>query len=67
MQVTGSNQLEDPAIQGIIFQYSLDITERRRAEQEERMRSKMQALSENSIDLITRIDNEGKFFFFSSM
>jgi len=62
VEVTGTNQLEDPAIQGIIFN-TRDITERRRAEQEERMRSKMQALSENSIDLITRIDNEGKFFY----
>ncbi|HET8860174.1 PAS domain S-box protein [Marivirga sp.] len=66
VEVTGSNQLEDPAIQGIIFN-TRDITERRRAEQEERMRSKMQALSENSIDLITRIDNEGKFFYVNPM
>src|SRR5690606_21255136 len=29
-----------------------------RAEQEQRMRSKMQALSENSPDLITRLENE---------
>ena len=34
------------------------ITERRRAEQEQRMRSKMQALSENSLDLITRLEGE---------
>ncbi|WMN06359.1 PAS domain S-box protein [Marivirga arenosa] len=66
VEVTGTNQLEDPAIQGIIFN-TRDITERRRAEQEERMRSKMQALSENSIDLITRIDNEGKFFYVNPM
>lgn len=66
VEVTGTNQLEDPAIQGIIFN-TRDITERRRAEQEERMRSKMQALSENSLDLITRIDNEGKFFYVNPM
>lgn len=66
VEVTGSNQLSDPAIQGIIFNIR-DITERRRAEQEERMRSKMQALSENSLDLITRIDNEGKFFYVNPM
>ncbi|MBK6263659.1 PAS domain S-box protein [Marivirga sp. S37H4] len=66
VEVTGSNQLEDPAIQGIIFN-TRDITERRRAEQEERMRSKMQALSENSPDLITRIDSEGKFFYVNPM
>ncbi len=66
VEVTGSNQLEDPAIQGIIFN-TRDITERRRAEQEERMRSKMQALSENSLDLITRIDSDGKFFYVNPM
>ncbi len=66
VEMTGSNQLEDPAIQGIIFN-TRDITERRRAEQEERMRSKMQALSENSPDLITRIDSEGKFFYVNPM
>ncbi|PTB97797.1 pas/pac sensor protein [Marivirga lumbricoides] len=66
VEITGSNQLEDPAIQGIIFN-TRDITERRRAEQEERMRSKMQALSENSPDLITRIDSEGKFFYVNPM
>jgi PAS domain S-box-containing protein len=66
VEVTGSNQLDDPAIQGIIFN-TRDITEKRRAEQEERMRSKMQALSENSVDLIARIDNEGKFFYVNPM
>ena len=66
VEVTGTNQLDDPAIQGIIFN-TRDITERRRAEQEERMRSKMQALSENSLDLITRIDSEGKFFYVNPM
>jgi len=66
IEVTGTNHLEDPAIQGIIFN-TRDITERRRAEQEERMRSKMQALSENSLDLITRIDSEGKFFYVNPM
>ncbi len=66
IEVTGSNQLEDPAIQGIIYN-TRDITEKRRAEQEERMRSKMQALSENSIDLIARIDSEGKFFYVNPM
>lgn len=66
VEVTGTNQLEDPAIQGIIFN-TRDITEKRRAEQEERMRSKMQALSENSVDLIARIDSEGKFFYVNPM
>lgn len=62
IEATGTNLLDDPAVQGIILN-SRDITERRRAEQEERMRSKMQALSENSPDLITRLDQEGTTFY----
>ena len=58
IESTGTNFMSNPAIHGIIVN-STDITERRRAEQEQRMRSKMQALSENSPDLITRIENEG--------
>jgi PAS domain S-box-containing protein len=58
IESTGTNFLSNPAIQGIIVN-SRDITEKRRAEQEQRMRSKMQALSENSPDLITRLDNGG--------
>jgi PAS domain S-box-containing protein len=58
IESTGTNFLSNPAIQGIIVN-SRDITERRRAEQEQRMRSKMQALSENSPDLITRLENHG--------
>jgi serine phosphatase RsbU (regulator of sigma subunit) len=48
--------MSNPAIHGYILN-SRDITEHRRAEQEQRMRSKMQALSENSTDLITRLEN----------
>ncbi len=62
LEATGTNLLDDPAVQGVIVN-SRDITERRRAEQEERMRSKMQALSENSPDLITRLDQEGTTFY----
>jgi PAS domain-containing protein len=51
LEVTGRNLLDDPAIGGIIIN-SRDITERKRAEKEERMKSKMQSLSENSIELI---------------
>jgi PAS domain S-box-containing protein len=53
----GTNCMANPAIHGFILN-SRDITERRRAEQEQRMRSKMQALSENSPDLITRLEGE---------
>jgi PAS domain S-box-containing protein len=53
----GTNCMANPAIHGYILN-SRDITERRRAEQEQRMRSKMQALSENSLDLITRLEGD---------
>jgi PAS domain S-box-containing protein len=57
IESTGTNCMANPAIHGFILN-SRDITERRRAEQEQRMRSKMQALSENSPDLITRLEGE---------
>ncbi|MBT1696317.1 PAS domain S-box protein [Fulvivirgaceae bacterium PWU4] len=52
----GTNFMSNRVIHGYILN-SRDITERRRAEQEQRMRSKMQALSENSPDLITRLED----------
>ena len=57
IESTGTNCMSNPAIHGYILN-SRDITERRRAEQEQRMRSKMQALSENSPDLITRLEGD---------
>ncbi|MBN1951324.1 MAG: PAS domain S-box protein [Bacteroidales bacterium] len=62
LETTGRNLLKDPAIKGIILNSS-DITERKRAEKEERMRSKMQALSENSLDMILRLSTVGQFFY----
>lgn len=62
LEATGANLMSDPAIQGLLVN-SRDITERRRAEREERMRSQMQALSENSPDLITRLNHEGIIFY----
>ncbi|MGB3618241.1 MAG: PAS domain S-box protein, partial [Catalinimonas sp.] len=62
LEATGKNLLHDPAIQGIVIN-SRDITERRLAEREARMRGQMQALSENSPDLITRVNQEGTFFY----
>lgn len=56
VEATGTNAMSNPAIQGYIVN-SRDITQHRRAEQEQRMRSKMQALSENSTDLITRLED----------
>ncbi|MEJ0031899.1 MAG: PAS domain S-box protein [Bacteroidota bacterium] len=57
LETTSTNLTKNPAIHGFILN-SRDITERRRAEQEQRMRSKMQALSENSMDLITRLEGD---------
>jgi len=62
LEATGRNLLDDPAIEGIIINSS-DITERKRAEREERLKSKMQALSENSVDLIIRLSTIGQFFY----
>ncbi|MBO7477851.1 MAG: PAS domain S-box protein [Salinivirgaceae bacterium] len=66
IESTGRNLLDDPAINGIIIN-SRDITERKRAEKEERMKSKMQSLSENSLDLILRIGTNGQFFYANPM
>ena len=66
LETTGRNLLDDAAIDGIILN-SQDITERVRAEKEERMRSKMQALSENSVDVIVRVGVTGKFFYANPM
>ncbi|MBW3544270.1 MAG: PAS domain S-box protein [Bacteroidetes bacterium] len=62
LEATGTNMMADHAIQGIVVN-TRDITERRRAEQEQRMRSQMQALSENSPDLITRLNTKNEFFY----
>ena len=58
----GTNLLSDPAIQGIVLN-SRDITMRRKAQEEEKKSGQMQALSENSVDLIIRLNNEGQFFY----
>ncbi len=52
------NLLNDPSINGFIFN-TRDITESRLIEKEQRMKSRMQSLSENSLDLIFRISNTG--------
>ncbi|TAD99351.1 MAG: PAS domain S-box protein [Bacteroidetes bacterium] len=62
LEATGTNLLADQAIGGIVVN-SRDITERRLAEQEARMRGQMQSLSENSPDLITRMNEKGKVFY----
>lgn len=54
----GKNLLHDPAIRGLVFN-TRDVTARIRAEREERMKSRMQSLSENSPDMIIRINTNG--------
>ncbi len=62
LETKGQNLLHDPAIKGIIFN-TQDITERKRAEKEERMKSRMQSLSENSPDIILRISTTGRLVY----
>ena len=62
LETTGRNLIEDPAINGLILNTS-DITERKRAEKEQRMRGQMQTLSDNSPDIILRVDLNRQFFY----
>lgn len=62
LETVGRNLLHDPAINGIVLN-SRDITQRRIAEKEQIMRGKMQSLSENSRNLIIRLDLEGKIVY----
>jgi len=55
MEATGKNFLSDSVIKGIVIN-SRDISEQRMAAKEQRIRAKMQALSENSSDIIIRVD-----------
>lgn len=61
-ETTGRNFLDNKAIQGMILT-TRDITIHKLAEQEQRMKGQMQALSENSPDLIVRIGVQGKIFY----
>ena len=56
------NMLEDPSVNGIILNIN-DITEKYRAEKEERLRTRMQSLSENSLDMIIRLSLDGRFYY----
>ncbi|PWD99401.1 PAS domain S-box protein [Marinilabilia rubra] len=62
LETKGKNLLHDPAIRGVIFN-TQDITERKRAEKEEQMKSRMQSLSENSPDMIMRVNMMGKLVY----
>jgi PAS domain S-box-containing protein len=58
----GLNMLHDPAINGIIVN-ARDVTSTVMAERESKIRTEMQALSENSTDIIARINKFGVFFY----
>jgi PAS domain S-box-containing protein len=62
LESTAKNLLGDEAIAGIIIN-SRDITEKIRAEREERLKSRMQSLSENSLDMIMRLSVSGQLFY----
>ena len=62
LETSGKNLIHDPAIRGLIFN-TRDITERKRAEREQRMRGRMQSLSENSPDMILRTSANGKIVY----
>ena len=62
LESLGRNMLHNRAIEGVIFN-TRDITIRKLAEKEQRKRGQMQALSENSPDLIIRFSTTGKLFY----
>ncbi len=56
------NMLEDSAIRGFVLN-TTDITESKRMEREQRLKTRMQSLSENSLDLIIRISLSGDLYY----
>ena len=56
------NMLDNSAIKGFVLN-TTDITESIRVEKEQRLTSRMQSLSENSLDLILRISNSGYIYY----
>lgn len=62
LEAAGKNLISDPSIKGIVVN-ARDITLKMKAEQEERMRKNMQALSENSPDIITRVKSDGEIVY----
>ena len=56
------NMLDDTSIKGFLLN-TTDITESIRVEREQRLKTRMQALSENSLDLILRISASGDIYY----
>jgi PAS domain S-box-containing protein len=66
LETTARNLIDNPAINGIIFN-TRDITVRKEADTAKRLSSEMQALSENSPDMILRIGLQGNFYYANPM
>ncbi|MEI7596445.1 MAG: PAS domain S-box protein [Bacteroidota bacterium] len=62
LESTGRNMMDDPSIRGLVLN-TRDITQHKLAEKEQRLRGRMQSLSENSPDMILRLDFTGKFYY----
>lgn len=62
LESTGRNLSKNTSIGGILFN-TRDITQRKLAEVEQRMRGQMQALSENSPDMILRLSLDGGIYY----
>jgi PAS domain S-box-containing protein len=56
------SMLDDNAIRGFLLN-TTDITESVKVEREQRLKTRMQALSENSLDLIVRISTSGDIYY----
>jgi len=56
------NMLHDTAIKGFLLN-TTDITESIRVEKEQRLKTRMKALSENSLDLILRLSTTGTIYY----
>jgi PAS domain S-box-containing protein len=66
LETRARNLTDNTAINGIIFN-TRDITVKKEAETAKRLSSEMQALSENSLDMIVRVDQAGNFFYANPM
>ena len=66
LETNGRNLINNPAINGIIFN-TRDITVKKEVETAKRLSSEMQALSENSPDMIIRVGLQGNFYYANPM
>jgi PAS domain S-box-containing protein len=62
LEALGKNALREPSVQGWIL-YVKDISDRIAAERAARTKIKFQSLTENSPDLIMRVDDQGHFLY----